>query len=110
MKQGGPVVSLEDLIAKNPQYARAIVGQGLTEIEAEHELHIPNVKDSFFQDITSTVSVLKLDGITHLTTGSPLRVSKIIQQITLGLNYKGVDAKIATTMCMEKCFRKGPVI
>merc|ERR1712098_210024 len=55
-------------------------------------------------DVTRTAGQLHLDNLIGLTTVDPLYVSKIIQQISLGLNHQGVDVKVVTSfVCKRKC-------
>lgn len=98
IKGDGAVCNLKALM-KDAENIRALTGQGLSSINKECELYIPNVKDTFEIDISGTNDKLKLNNITELVSdiNKPLSVAKIIQQITLGLDRKGVDATVVTS-------------
>merc|ERR1711964_803180 len=95
----------------DPEKAAAVTGQhrSFKEVGGSFELYVPNVDHSSKENITKVLGTMGLNNIDNLIKGEKkLEVSKIVQQLRLGIRASGIDFKAVTTAYISKgmCCRK----
>lgn len=101
-----------DTILGNP--TKASVSSGLYDedpvqfkrLDKKYYIHMPNVDFTAKTDLSHLAKELNLRSISNLTRSpKPLKVTKIIQQVKLGINVNGVACQVVTAgKCVPESF------